>query len=81
MKFIAIRSLTHEPPFGALQPGESRYEGETSGGRDVDESEETGLRYINPSLILPLEKAWLPKGADDSGENEGLEGQEGEDNV
>lgn len=61
MKFIAIRSLTHDPPFGALAHGESRYESETSRGRDVDEDQETGLRYINPSLVSPLEDIWLAK--------------------
>ena len=61
MKFIAIRSLTHDPPFGAVTPGESRYESETSRGRDVDEDDETGLRYINPNLVLPLEDVWLAK--------------------
>ncbi len=61
MKFIAIRSLTHDPPFGAISQGESRYESETARGRDVDEDEETGLRYINPSLVLPLEDLWLAK--------------------
>ena len=61
MKFIAIRSLTHDPPFGALAQGESRYESETSRGRDVDEDQETGLRYINPSLVTPLEDLWLAK--------------------
>lgn len=61
MKFIAIRSLTHDPPFGALAQGESRYESETSRGRDVDEDQETGLRYINPSLVSPLEDLWLAR--------------------
>jgi len=61
MKFIAIRSLTHDPPFGAIPQGESRYESETSRGRHVDEDDETGLRYINPSLVLPLEDVWLAK--------------------
>ena len=61
MKFIAIRSLTHDPPFGALAQGESRYDSETSGGRFVDEDQETGLRYINPSLITPLEDLWLAR--------------------
>ena len=61
MKFIAIRSLNHDPPFGAIPQGESRYESETNRGRDVDEDEETGLRYINPSLVLPLEDVWLAK--------------------
>ena len=61
MKFIAIRSLTHDPPFGAIPQGESRYESETSRGMHVDEDNETGLRYINPSLTLPLEDVWLAK--------------------
>lgn len=61
MKFIAIRSLTHDPPFGAIPQGESRYESERSRGRDVDEDDETGLRYINPSLVMPLEDVWLAK--------------------
>ena len=61
MKFIAIRSLNHDPPFGAVTQTESRYESETSRGRDVDEDDETGLRYINPSLIVPLEDVWLAK--------------------
>lgn len=61
MKFIAIRSLNHDPPFGAIPQGQSRYESETSAGRDVDEDEGTGLRYINPSLVAPLEDVWLAK--------------------
>ncbi|KAL6716189.1 hypothetical protein ACLMJK_005755 [Lecanora helva] len=70
MRFIAIRSLTHDPPFGAVPPGESRYESETSRGRDVDEDDESGLRYINPNLILPLEDVWLAKKpTDTSGQN------------
>ena len=69
MKFIAIRSLNHEPPFGALtEESQSRYESETGGGRNVDESESTGLRYINPSLIVPLEGAWLAKGLSSNNE-------------
>lgn len=77
MKFIAIRSLTHDPPFGAIPQGESRYESETSGGRNVDEDDETGLRYINPSLVLPLEDAWLAKKRTNGlthGNNEGADG-------
>ena len=81
MKFIAIRSLTHEPPFGAFQPGESRYESETAGGRHVDEDEETGLRYINPSLILPLEKPWLGKRPDGDTHEDRGGNVDGEENV
>lgn len=59
MKFIAIRSLTRDPPFGAVPPGQSRYDSDTAYGRIVDENESTGLRYINPSLVVPLEEMWI----------------------
>ncbi|KAL9610888.1 MAG: hypothetical protein Q9167_004429 [Letrouitia subvulpina] len=59
MNFIALRSLHSKAPYGDISPGESRYELETDRGRAVDEDEETGLRYINPSLVLPLEEVWL----------------------
>ncbi|KAL8840449.1 MAG: hypothetical protein Q9170_001325 [Blastenia crenularia] len=61
MKFIALRSLDSKAPFGDVSPGESRYERETDRGRSVDEDDETGLRYINPSLVIPLEEVWLAK--------------------
>lgn len=61
MKFIALRSLNSPAPFGDVSPGESRYERDTDRGRAVDEDDETGLRYINPSLIIPLEEVWLAK--------------------
>lgn len=79
MKFIAIRSLNHDPPFGAIAQGESRYESETSGGRDVDEDEDTGLRYINPSLVVPLEDVWLAKKRPEDTSENGA--SPGEDNV
>ncbi|KAL9597414.1 MAG: hypothetical protein Q9219_005167 [cf. Caloplaca sp. 3 TL-2023] len=62
MKFIALRSLNSKAPFGDVSPGESRYEHETDRGRSVDDDEETGLRYINPNLVIPLEEVWLAKG-------------------
>ncbi|KAL8735277.1 MAG: hypothetical protein Q9181_002869 [Wetmoreana brouardii] len=62
MKFIALRSLDSTAPFGDVSPGESRYETDTDRGRAVDEDDETGLRYINPSLNIPLEEVWLAKG-------------------
>ena len=80
MKFIAIRSLNHDPPFGALsEEGQSRYESEAGGGRNVDEDQETGLRYINPSLIVPLEDVWLAKKRPD-GDN-GHQAENREENV
>ena len=68
MKFIALRSLTRDPPFGAVPPGESRYDSETSYGRTVDEDEDTGLRFINPSLIMPLEEMWIRKRSNGHGD-------------
>ncbi|KAL8817430.1 MAG: hypothetical protein Q9223_003730 [Gallowayella weberi] len=62
MKFIALRSLNSKPPFGDISPGESRYNLDTDHGRAIDEDDETGLRYINPNLIIPLEEVWLAKG-------------------
>ena len=59
MKFIALRSLRHEDQEDGLTLGESRYDSETNRGRTVDEDEETGLRFINPSLIIPLERVWI----------------------
>ncbi|KAL8938060.1 MAG: hypothetical protein Q9211_003391 [Gyalolechia sp. 1 TL-2023] len=61
MRFIALRSLHSEAPFGDVSPGESRYERETDRGRAVDEDDETGLRYVNPNLVIPLEEIWLAK--------------------
>ena len=79
MKFIAIRSLNHDPPFGALSEGESRYDSETSYGRDVDEDSETGLRYINPSLVIPLDDVWLAKDRPNGTQHSGTDGvNEGE---
>lgn len=79
MKFIAIRSLNHDPPFGALtEEGESRYESET-GGRNVDTDEQTGLRYINPSLVIPLEGVWLAKKP--TGDDNEPSAQDGENNA
>ena len=75
MKFIALRSLYREgsdaerdgsgDPMGdgTVEPGESRYDSETARGRAVDEDDITGLRFINPSLIIPLEEMWVAKGS------------------
>jgi calcium permeable stress-gated cation channel len=60
MEFIALRSLKGEGAPG-VDLRTSRYDSETAGGRDVDESEETGLRYMNPSLTIPLEDMWVSK--------------------
>ena len=61
MKFIALRSLHNEDQNDGISVGESRYNSETNDGGAVDADEDTGLRYINPSLIIPLEDVWITK--------------------
>lgn len=53
MKFIALRSIVRNDRFDGADRGESRYDSETDHGRTVDEAEETGMRFINPNLIIP----------------------------
>lgn len=62
MTFIALGSLHGANHEASVSLAETRYHSETDGGRVVDESVESGLRYINPSLILPLEDVWVSKG-------------------
>lgn len=61
MKFIALRSIDRDGQVDLPTPGVSRYDVETAHGRTVDESEETGLRFINPSLVSPLEDVWISR--------------------
>ncbi|MCJ1474664.1 hypothetical protein MMC13_003324 [Lambiella insularis] len=61
MRFIALRSLHRDDDADIISLSQSRFDTETEGGRIVDTSEETGLRFINPSLIVPLEDAWVSK--------------------
>ena len=62
MRFIALRSVrraeqTDYPAYTDEDLPEDmarwRYDSETQHGRTVDENRETGLRFINPSLISP----------------------------
>ena len=77
MGFIALRSLHRDKTPGSVPLAESRYDSETSRGRDVDEDEETGLRFINPSLVVPLEDMWVAK----KPANGSSSGEEGANNV
>ena len=64
MKFIALRSLHRDGDHSsedAVEPFEARYDSETGRGRAVDEDDITGLRFINPSLVIPLEEMWVAK--------------------
>lgn len=60
MKFIALRSL-HRDGEESVEPIEFRYDSETAQGRAVDEDDVTGLRFINPSLVISLEEMWVAK--------------------
>ncbi len=59
MKFIALKSIRRAEhseqatPEGAPDVGNLRSESETRHRRTVDESRESGLRFINPSLVAP----------------------------
>ncbi|GAB7349583.1 hypothetical protein MBLNU459_g0275t1 [Dothideomycetes sp. NU459] len=83
MEYIALRSVKRAEHFdygeddddddadnqgsGARQ----RYNSETQYGQTVDESQESGMRFINPSLIAPLEKVWIAdKNVQNSGRHE-----------
>jgi hypothetical protein len=61
MENIALLSLHGENSEQRDRLARARHESESQSGRVVDESEETGLRYVNPSLIIPLEEVWLSK--------------------
>jgi len=68
MKFIALRSLRN-PESSDLGRGiqeeavvSGREGSRASTGRlTLDEAREKGLRFENPSLVIPLNQVWLPK--------------------
>lgn len=62
MKFIALRSIGRNDIPYLPTPPESQRDRETNWGYTVDTDSDTGLRYINPSLVAPLEKIWINDG-------------------
>jgi hypothetical protein len=52
MKFIALRSI-RTAEHASEYAGAGRYGSERRNGQTVDEARESGLRFINPSLIAP----------------------------
>lgn len=62
MIFIALRSIDRHEQIDLPPPSETPWDRDTDQGRSVDTSEATGLRYINPNLVAPLEKLWIRKG-------------------
>ncbi|MCJ1404606.1 hypothetical protein MMC11_007832 [Xylographa trunciseda] len=61
MRFIALRSLHRDDDAEVISLSQSRFDNDTEDGRIVDTSDQTGLRFINPSLISPLEEVWVSK--------------------
>ena len=62
MKFIALSSIDrHSLPPDLPTPPESSWDRDTDQGRAVDASSETGVRYMNPNLVAPLEVLWIRK--------------------
>lgn len=71
MKFIALRSIKRDGQTEGSMPPESRWDIATDHGRTVDEHPETGLRYINPNLVTPLEEKWIGNRRGANGTNGG----------
>ena len=61
MRFIALQSIDRVTSIPPPTPTESAWDRDTEYGRDVDTSVDTGLRYINPNLLRPLETLWIRK--------------------
>ena len=60
MKFIALRSL-HETQDEAISLSGSRYEEDTHGRTGSDHGEDENSKFVNPSLVAPLEEIWVSK--------------------
>lgn len=63
MKFIALRSIDRGNILDLPTPPESTWDRDTDYGRHVDTDPQTGLRYINPNLVRPLETIWIKQSA------------------
>lgn len=61
MKHIALKSLDRDGLSPATTLPESRWDHDTDRGHAVDTNSETGVRYVNPSLVAPLEELWVIK--------------------
>jgi hypothetical protein len=61
MRFIALKSIDRASSPQLPTPPESAWDRDTDYGQDVDTSHDTGLRYINPNLVRPLETLWIRK--------------------
>ena len=70
MKFISLGTIERtqeDSPQSPMDPdgwgADLRHHAESRGQNAIDTSEETGMRFINPSLIVPLEDVWIADNA------------------
>lgn len=68
-KFIALRSIRREDDAEVNIAGEDLGINHPPGiirreSITLDESREKGMKFVNPSLIVPLEKMWITKSPD-----------------
>lgn len=68
MQFISLGSIERTrdgeiasppDPDGWGEQANLRHQAETRGRHAVDETPETGTRFVNPSLVVPLEDVWI----------------------
>ncbi|KAJ5032320.1 uncharacterized protein L3040_008927 [Drepanopeziza brunnea f. sp. 'multigermtubi'] len=76
MRFIALRSIRRESNADVNLPGENLGMSRPPGyGRrpstTLDEAREEGLKFINPSLTVPLEKLWINRDGDEGSHSNG----------
>ncbi|TAQ83945.1 hypothetical protein B7494_g7730 [Chlorociboria aeruginascens] len=73
-KFIALRSIRREddPDVNIADEdvGISRPPGHYRRSSTIDESREKGMKFINPSLVTPLQKLWIDKAPETNGEGQ-----------
>ncbi|KAI9814764.1 MAG: hypothetical protein M1827_003030 [Pycnora praestabilis] len=62
-RFIALGSIHKQARLDYNLEGadgiEQRDENDTDGGQTIDEERESGLKFVNPALSLPLEEVWV----------------------
>ncbi|KUJ22613.1 DUF221-domain-containing protein [Mollisia scopiformis] len=73
MKYISLRSIRREDNPDVNIAGEDIEINRPPGyirraSTTVDEQREEGMRFVNPSLVLPLEKVWINKTSESNGD-------------
>lgn len=61
MRFIALRSIDRSSLPQIPTPPEFAWDRDIDYGQDIDSNPDSGVRYINPNLVKPLETLWIRK--------------------